>query len=78
MAYIVVYPFKDLKDNKHFYKVNDEYPREEIDIEKVSKSRIKELTTNKNKIGEILIKEIIKEDDEKENSEESTEDSTEE
>lgn len=57
--YIVVYEkFKDLEDNDFIYKKGDIYPREGLEP---SKERIKELSTKKNKIGEILIKKQDKE-----------------
>lgn len=65
MAYKVIKKFKDLKDNDHIYEVNDIYPREDIKLEDISQKRIKELTTKKNKIGEILIEEIKEKSDEK-------------
>lgn len=48
-------PWKDLKDNDYIYKKGDIYPREGL---KPSKERIKELSTKKNKIGEVLIKKV--------------------
>lgn len=58
--YIVVYErFKDLEDNKHVYQKGDVYPREGLEV---SKERIKELSTKKNKIGEVLIKKIKSEE----------------
>lgn len=57
--YIVVYDrFKDLEDNEYIYKKGDTYPREGLEP---SKERIKELSTKKNKIGEILIRKQNKE-----------------
>jgi hypothetical protein len=57
--YIVIYErFKDLEDNNYIYKKGDIYPREGLEP---SKERIKELSTKKNKIGEILIKKVNKE-----------------
>lgn len=57
--YIVVFKrFKDLEDNNFIYKKGDIYPREGLEP---SKERIKELSTKKNKIGEILIKKQNKE-----------------
>lgn len=63
--YIVIHDFKDLEDDEHVYLVSrkDIYPREGL---KPTKARIKELTTNKNKIGKALIKKIEKEKEEKE------------
>lgn len=57
--YIVIYErFKDLEDNDYIYKKGDFYPREGLEP---TKERIKELSTKKNKIGEILIKKVNKE-----------------
>lgn len=54
--YIVIYErFKDLEDNDFIYIKGDIYPREGLEP---TKKRIKELSTTKNKIGEILIKKI--------------------
>lgn len=71
--YIVIYKiFKDLEDNDYIYKKGDIYPREGLEV---SQKRIKELASNKNKIGEVLIKKMqvenipeenIKEDNKKE------------
>lgn len=51
--YKVVHKFKDLQDNGHIYNVGDIYPRQNV---VVSKERIDELKTAKNKIGKPLIK----------------------
>lgn len=57
--YIVIYErFKDLEDNDYIYRKGDIYPREGLEP---TKERIKELSTKKNKIGEILIKKVNKE-----------------
>lgn len=57
--YIVIYEeFKDLEDNDYIYQKGDIYPREGL---QPTKERIKELSTKKNKIGEILIKKQNKE-----------------
>lgn len=56
MEYIVIKDFKDLKDNDHIYRAGDKYPRQGKGI----KARIEELTTNKNKRKEVLIKEVDK------------------
>ncbi len=54
--YEVVYKaFKDLEDDNYFYKEGDIYPREGLEP---SKKRITELSSNKNKIGKILIKKV--------------------
>lgn len=49
----VIHRFKDLQDNNHIYKVGDIYPREGLEP---TKKRIKELSTDKNKIGKVLIR----------------------
>ena len=51
--YKVVHKFKDLQDNGHIYKVGDTYPRNDVTV---SKDRLNELKTSKNKIGISLIK----------------------
>ncbi len=51
--YKVVHKFKDLQDNEHIYNVGDIYPRADV---AVSKDRLNELKTSKNKIGIPLIK----------------------
>lgn len=57
--YVVIYEkFKDLKDNNHIYKKGDIYPREGLTP---TKKRINELTSEKNKIGEVLIQKIEEE-----------------
>ena len=57
--YVVVYSrFKDLKDNNHIYRKGDIYPREGLET---TKERIKELSSKKNKIGEVLIKKVNEE-----------------
>lgn len=65
MPYKVIYPFKDLEDNNHIYKIDDKFP---FDDKEISKKRIKELSSTKNKIGKRLIEEI--EDEANENIEE--------
>ena len=50
--YKVVKAFRDLKDDKHPYKVGDEYPREGFEP---SEERLKELSSKDNKIGKVLI-----------------------
>lgn len=57
--YRVVHIFYDMEDkNKHVYRVNDIFPH---DGRKISKKRLEELTSTKNKIGEVLI-ELVDED----------------
>ena len=54
--YKVIKTFKDLEDDGHIYIANkDIYPRDGLEP---TKKRIKELTSNKNKIGEILIENL--------------------
>lgn len=54
--YKVIKNFKDLEDNEHVYIANkDIYPRDGLEP---TKKRVKELTSNKNKIGEILIEKL--------------------
>lgn len=65
MSYKVIYPFKDLEDNNYIYAVNDKFP---YDDKEISKKRIKELSSTKNKIGKRLIEEI--EDEANQNIEE--------
>lgn len=48
-------PWKDLKDNDYIYKKGDIYPRNGLNP---TKKRIDELSTTKNKIGEVLIQKI--------------------
>lgn len=50
--------WKDLEDNNHIYRKGDVYPREGLEP---TEKRIKELSSKKNKIGEILIKKVSKE-----------------
>lgn len=52
--YVVVRDFKDLQDNDHIYRVGDEYPRSG----RAKKARIDELSSENNKIGQPLIKEV--------------------
>lgn len=62
--YVVVYKaFKDLEDDNHFYKKGDTYPREGL---KPTKKRIAELSSKKNKIGEVLIEAVKVEKENKE------------
>ena len=57
--YVVVYEkFKDLEDNDYIYKKGDIYPREGLEP---SKKRIKELSSDKNKIGKVLIQKVEEE-----------------
>lgn len=56
MRYRVIYRFRDLKDNDHVYEVGEEYKG------KKSPARIKELSTEANKIGRPLIEKIMEEE----------------
>lgn len=53
--YVVVHDFKDLKDNDRIYIKNDPYPAE--GAKKPTPARIKELSSTKNKMNRVLIKE---------------------
>ena len=53
--YRVIKFFTDLKDDNHPYKVGDTYPRTGL---KVSKKRIKELSSNENRQNVPLIEEV--------------------
>lgn len=53
--YEVINNFKDLEDNNHLYLKGDIYPREGLEP---SNKRIKELSTEKNKIGKKLIQKV--------------------
>ncbi|MDQ0228411.1 HeH/LEM domain-containing protein [Metabacillus niabensis] len=55
--YVVVHDFKDLKDNNHIYIKGDPYPR--ASNQKVTAARIKELSSTKNKMKKVLIKEQV-------------------
>ena len=53
--YKVVVRFADLRDNNYIYEVGDDYPRKGIDP---TLERIRELASDKNKIGVPLIEEV--------------------
>ncbi len=53
--YKVLYPFADLLDDSHIYRVGDEFPRRGVIVKP---ERYKELMGTGNKIGKPLIKEI--------------------
>lgn len=56
--YEVIHHFKDMDDNDHLYIAGkDLYPREGLEP---TKTRIKELSTKKNLIGEPCIRKICK------------------
>jgi hypothetical protein len=50
----VIKDFTDLKDNRRIYRVGDDYPHK--DAPKPTKARKKQLSTDKNKRNEPLIK----------------------
>lgn len=53
--YEVINNFKDLEDNNHLYLKGNIYPREGLEP---TNKRIKELATEKNKIGKKIIQKI--------------------
>ena len=55
LMYRVITYFTDLQDNNHEYNVGDIYPHNK---KKVSASRIKELSTDKNRRGIPLIEKV--------------------
>lgn len=67
--YKVVKFFTDLQDDNHAYHVGDIFPREGVEV---SEDRLKELSTDKNKRGEVLIEEVVEDipADESEDTEE--------
>lgn len=56
MMYKVIKYFEDLKDNRHPYKAGDIFPRKGLDV---SRERIAELASDKNRRGESLIVEVV-------------------
>ena len=54
--YRVLKYFTDLQDDRHPYHVGETFPRKDL---KVSKERIAELASDKNKRGEPLIEEVV-------------------
>ncbi|WP_078597114.1 hypothetical protein [Evansella clarkii] len=62
--YIVLHDFTDLEDGDKVYRKDKPYPRPAN--KKVSKKRLDELSTSKNKIGVPLIKEVEEENEEQE------------
>lgn len=54
LAYKVVRRFKELKQDGHIYEVGDEYP---VEGKKVTKARLEELSTTKNKYNQVFIEE---------------------
>ncbi|WP_193554837.1 hypothetical protein [Halobacillus salinus] len=58
MPYKVVNNFEDLKDEKHFYKVGDPYPRNN---KKLNPARVKELSRKHPKYKRAFIEEVKEE-----------------
>lgn len=56
MMYKVIKYFEDLKDNRHPYKAGDIFPRKGLDV---SRERIAELASDKNRRGEPFIVEAV-------------------
>ena len=63
MAYRVVRRFIELKHDGHVYNVGDIYPKQG---EKASKARLEELSTTKNKYGQVYIEKVEETPEEKE------------
>lgn len=55
MNYKVVYAFADLEDSKHKYEAGDMFPRQGLEV---SKERIEELSSDKNKARRPLIEKV--------------------
>jgi hypothetical protein len=55
MKYTVIENFTDLQDNNYKYQAGDSFPRDGYDV---SKARIEELSTNKNRRNRPMIKAI--------------------
>ena len=55
MTYQVIEYFTDLQDDNHAYNVGDEYPRNGLEV---SKERLTELSTDKNRQSKPLIKRV--------------------
>ena len=53
--YRVISPFRDLKNNEHYYDAGDIYP---VEGYKPTKARIKELADGKNPLNRVFIEEI--------------------
>ena len=52
MPYVVIDTFFDLEDQKHEYRTGDEYPRSGFSV---SEDRLKELSTDRNRLHKPLI-----------------------
>lgn len=55
MKYVAIENFTDLQDNNHKYVVGDEFPRSGLEV---SKARLEELLTNKNRRQRPVIKAV--------------------
>lgn len=55
MGYVVVEPFSDMQDGAFTYKPGDVFPRRGVSV---SNGRLVELSTDKNKLGRALIKQV--------------------
>ena len=51
--YVVIVKFIDLEDDNHLYLPGDTFPREDYEV---TKKRLKELSTSKNKRKQVLIR----------------------
>jgi hypothetical protein len=62
--YEVVHPFRDLQDKKksfpngRVYNVGDSFPATREMDKQLTPERLEELSSNKNKIGKVLIKKV--------------------
>lgn len=59
MMYRVIKAFTDLQDNNHKYHTGEQFPRDGV---KVSKSRLEELLSNRNRRHEPMIEEVAEEE----------------
>ena len=59
MTYRVIKAFTDLQDNNHKYHTGEIFPRDGV---KVSESRLKELSSNRNRRHEPMIEEVAEEE----------------
>lgn len=66
--YRVINTFSDSQDNKHVYRVGDQFPRDGVTVDK---ERIKELSSYDNKQGQPFIEEV--KEDQKEDVEDYNE-----
>ncbi len=59
MTYRVIKAFTDLQDNNHKYHTGEIFPRDGV---KASESRLKELSSNRNRRHEPMIEEVAEEE----------------